>query len=173
MSLLSVILARDTVLPITELLSLIGSWDLDLVSWDLSIGMFPLNAANSCLASTSFSSSSFSDASFPFFLRQEVHFLLCFPSLDSLWRNHWVNKLFVGFRGGFAVISVWKLVIDSPTRPSILSLTRQSSDPSSAFVTQTDLKVDLTSILTSLLELTRSLIISLRSGAGNFLWVVL
>ena len=49
------------------------------------------------------------------------------------------------FGDGFAFISIRKLVIDLPTEPNILSR---------AFVTQYDLKGDLTSFWTSFLELT-------------------
>ena len=109
---------QETVLSITELPYLTVSWGV------VSIGMFPLNATNSCSASTSFSSSS-SDASF----------LTSSPSRSSVPAMFFPFFILYGgiievissltvFGRGFAIISVRKLVIDLPLRPNILSLTR-------------------------------------------------
>ena len=105
-----------------------------------------------------------------FVLHQEFQFLLCFPSLHSFWRNHWVNKLFNSFlcwlcnhfsseaRHWFSNKTKY-LVTDQIILWPIKWVCNPNWHESR-----------LTSILTFFLELTDSLIVSFQSGAGIFCW---
>ena len=153
-SLLSDIPAWDTVLPITFsyfIWLVVGTW-----FW---LKCFDLMMATVVQRQRHFHHLIPQMHHSPFLLHQEVQFLLFF-SLFIPFRGiiNLISSLKV-FGGGFAIISIRKLVIE---RPNTLSLTRWSYHPSNAFVTQTDLKADMTSILAYLLELTNSVTSGIR-----------